>query len=172
MDGYAELRAFRTTHPYRSLSVGGVEWKYISGPVPPGAEEAGSGTRPTQSSTPAAGDTAPVLPPLQTEELQVEVWDMIERALPVVVEEYTAESDPDDWPLAALRQRLLVDFGMPMETLPEHEGDAHEHRSADDVTDAVLERAREFYQEKLERFADATEAVLRFVVLSTIDEKW
>ncbi|MBP1137886.1 pimeloyl-ACP methyl ester carboxylesterase [Arthrobacter sp. PvP023] len=41
MDGYAELRAFRTTHPYRSLSVGGVEWKYISGPVPPGAEEAG-----------------------------------------------------------------------------------------------------------------------------------
>jgi hypothetical protein len=39
----------------------------------PGAEEAGSGTRPTQSSTPAAGDTAPVLPPLQTEELQVEV---------------------------------------------------------------------------------------------------
>lgn len=31
MDGYAELRAFRATHPYRSLSVGGVEWKYIVG---------------------------------------------------------------------------------------------------------------------------------------------
>lgn len=39
MDGYAELRAFRTTHPYRSLSVGGVEWKYISGLAPPGAED-------------------------------------------------------------------------------------------------------------------------------------
>ncbi|MFF1385184.1 alpha/beta fold hydrolase [Arthrobacter sp. NPDC058288] len=38
MDGYAELRAFRTTHPYRSLSVGGVEWKYISG-LAPAAED-------------------------------------------------------------------------------------------------------------------------------------
>ncbi|CAN7186812.1 alpha/beta hydrolase [Arthrobacter sp. LjRoot78] len=34
MDGYAELRAFRGTHPYRSVTVGGVEWKYIAGPVP------------------------------------------------------------------------------------------------------------------------------------------
>ncbi|KQR75110.1 hypothetical protein ASF98_04495 [Arthrobacter sp. Leaf337] len=34
MDGYAELRAFRATHPYRSVTVGGVEWKYIAGPVP------------------------------------------------------------------------------------------------------------------------------------------
>lgn len=33
MDGYAELRAFRATHPYRSLTVGGVEWKYLAGPA-------------------------------------------------------------------------------------------------------------------------------------------
>ncbi|MDV8147445.1 alpha/beta hydrolase [Arthrobacter sp. B10-11] len=31
MDGYAELRAFRATHPYRSLTVGGVEWQYVAG---------------------------------------------------------------------------------------------------------------------------------------------
>ena len=37
MDGYAELRAFRGTHPYRSVMVGGVEWKYIAGPGPEGA---------------------------------------------------------------------------------------------------------------------------------------
>lgn len=34
MDGYAELRAFRGTHPYRSVTVAGVEWKYIAGAVP------------------------------------------------------------------------------------------------------------------------------------------
>ena len=37
MDGYAELRAFRATHPFRSLMVRGVEWKYISGPATPRA---------------------------------------------------------------------------------------------------------------------------------------
>ncbi|WP_427169958.1 alpha/beta fold hydrolase [Arthrobacter sp. 92] len=35
--GYAELRAFRATHPYRSLTVGRVEWKYIAGPANPAA---------------------------------------------------------------------------------------------------------------------------------------
>ena len=34
MDGYAELRALRGTHPYRSVMVAGVEWKYIAGAVP------------------------------------------------------------------------------------------------------------------------------------------
>jgi pimeloyl-ACP methyl ester carboxylesterase len=37
MDGYAELRAFRATHPYRSTMVGGTEWKYITGVDPPQA---------------------------------------------------------------------------------------------------------------------------------------
>ncbi|WP_346926852.1 alpha/beta hydrolase [uncultured Arthrobacter sp.] len=49
MDGYAELRAFRATHPYRSLTVGGVEWKYIAGPGTPHAAEgsaAHEGARP------------------------------------------------------------------------------------------------------------------------------
>ena len=43
MDGYAELRAFRATHPYRSLTVGGVEWKYIAGPAAPRAEDVSAG---------------------------------------------------------------------------------------------------------------------------------
>ncbi|ABK01843.1 alpha/beta hydrolase fold protein [Arthrobacter sp. FB24] len=41
MDGYAELRAFRATHTYRSLTVGGVEWNYVPGQAPPGARGAG-----------------------------------------------------------------------------------------------------------------------------------
>ncbi|MET4136477.1 alpha/beta hydrolase [Pseudarthrobacter sp. PvP090] len=45
MDGYAELRAFRATHPYRSLTVGGVEWKYIAGPAAPHAEDDPAGPK-------------------------------------------------------------------------------------------------------------------------------
>ena len=45
MDGYAELRAFRATHPYRSLTVGGVEWKYIAGPATPRAEDVPAGPK-------------------------------------------------------------------------------------------------------------------------------
>ncbi|WP_052500461.1 alpha/beta fold hydrolase [Arthrobacter sp. SPG23] len=41
MDGYAELRAFRAAHPYRSLTVDGVEWKYVSGQASQEAAETG-----------------------------------------------------------------------------------------------------------------------------------
>ena len=41
MDGYAELRAFRAAHPYRSLTVDGVEWKYASGQASQEAAETG-----------------------------------------------------------------------------------------------------------------------------------
>ena len=40
MDGYAELRAFRATHPYRSLTVGAVDWQYLAGPAAPHAKDA------------------------------------------------------------------------------------------------------------------------------------
>ena len=49
MNGYAELRAFRASHPFRSLTVGGVEWKYLAGPAAPHAAEdaaAPEGARP------------------------------------------------------------------------------------------------------------------------------
>ena len=45
------------------------------------------------------------------EELKGEVWEMIERALPAVIDEYAAAgTSSDDWDLAGLRQRLLLDF--------------------------------------------------------------
>lgn len=49
MDGYAELRAFRASHPYQSLTVGGIEWKYIAGPVGPhtaGGSASAEGAKP------------------------------------------------------------------------------------------------------------------------------
>ena len=107
------------------------------------------------------------------DELRAEVWDMVERALPGVLEEYAATgADTDAWELHALRQRLLIDFGMGLERLPEEEGAAHDFGGREELEEYVMEAGRAVFEDKLERFGEATDAVLRFVVLSTIDEKW
>ncbi|MCB5291107.1 alpha/beta fold hydrolase [Arthrobacter sp. SO3] len=62
MDGYAELRAFRATHPYRSLTVGGVEWKYIAGPATPRAPaEAADAAHPAAETAAGAKAARPAL---------------------------------------------------------------------------------------------------------------
>ncbi|HEX8361864.1 MAG TPA: SEC-C metal-binding domain-containing protein, partial [Longimicrobium sp.] len=107
------------------------------------------------------------------DELRAEVWDMVEHAFPAVLEEYApAGTDRDRWELSALRQRLLIDFGMSPDRLPADEGGAHDFGSREELDEYVMQQARELFDEKIERFGEATDAVLRFVVLSTIDEKW
>jgi preprotein translocase subunit SecA len=105
-------------------------------------------------------------------ELVAEVWEMIERSLPAIVEEYTEGAHPEEWDLAGLRQRLTLDFFLTADRLPtvETEGDAFETRA--EVQAYVADLAREGYHRKLDQFGEAADAVLRFVVLSTIDEKW
>ncbi|HEX5725281.1 MAG TPA: preprotein translocase subunit SecA [Longimicrobiaceae bacterium] len=100
------------------------------------------------------------------EELKGEVWEMIERALPPVVEEYALPGEhPENWDLAGLKQRLLIDFFVQAEGLDDAD-------AVETLRERVLEGARDQLRRKLEQFGDATDAVLRFVVLSTIDEKW
>jgi preprotein translocase subunit SecA len=107
------------------------------------------------------------------DELRAEVWDMVEHALPPVLDEYVpAGTDRDRWELSALRQRLLIDFGMSADRLPAEEGGAHDFAGREEVEEYLMDAARELFRDKIERFGEATDAVLRFVVLSTIDEKW
>jgi preprotein translocase subunit SecA len=105
------------------------------------------------------------------DELRAEVWDMVEHALPVLLDEY-ASGDSESWELHALRQRLLLDFGMSPDRLPTEDGVGHDFSGREDLSEYVMDAARAAFEEKLERFGEATDAVLRFVVLSTIDEKW
>ena len=105
------------------------------------------------------------------DELRAEVWDMVEHALPVVLDEY-ASGDTEQWELHALRARFMLDFGMSPDRLPAEEGAGHDFRGREELDEYVMDEARAAFEEKLERFGDATDAVLRFVVLSTIDEKW
>jgi preprotein translocase subunit SecA len=109
------------------------------------------------------------------EELKGEVWEMIEKALPPVVEEYAPERmDPENWDLTGLRQRLAIDYFLHVERLPSADGKpgGEPFEDSEELEEYIVDRAREQYHDKLDRFGEATDAVLRFVVLSTIDEKW
>jgi preprotein translocase subunit SecA len=105
-------------------------------------------------------------------ELVGEVWEMIERSLPPIVDAYTEGPHPDEWDLAGLRQRLTLDFFLTADRFAgvESDGEVFESRAA--VTEYVTELAREAYHRKLDQFGQAADQVLRFIVLSTIDEKW
>ena len=107
------------------------------------------------------------------EELKGEVWEMIERALPPVIEEYAPRGTPAGRvgprgaaPAAAAgllhQRRPAAGEG----------GTGERFAGREELEEYVVDRAREQYHDKLDRFGDAADAVLRFVVLSTIDEKW
>jgi preprotein translocase subunit SecA len=106
------------------------------------------------------------------EELKGEVWEMIERGIPAIIEQYTEGAHRDDWDLVGLRQRLLIDFMLNADRLPTSDEAFTAFDSREEVEEYVVELAREGYHRKLEQFGEATDAVLRFIVLSTIDEKW
>jgi preprotein translocase subunit SecA len=107
------------------------------------------------------------------EELKGEVWEMIEKAIPRLLDEYAPEGQHAEmWDLAGLRQRLLIDFFLDAPELPEGEGEPSPFGRRDELEEYLTEQARAQFHAKLDSFGPNTEAVLRFVVLSTIDEKW
>ena len=106
------------------------------------------------------------------EDLKGEVWEMIERAAEDVIDEYCpGDEGAESWDLAALRQRLILDFflvvqQLPDENDPEHEIERHE------VEEWVIEGLREAFHRKLEMLGEHSELVTSFVMLSVIDDKW
>src|SRR5690606_4769992 len=108
------------------------------------------------------------------EDLKGEIWEMIERAAEDVIEEYApAHQSPDRWDLAGLRRRLVLDFFLVVEQLPEHATDAEElDIDRDDVEEWVVEGLRKNFQRKLEALGEHAELVTSFVMLSVIDDKW
>ncbi|HEX6750205.1 MAG TPA: preprotein translocase subunit SecA [Longimicrobium sp.] len=105
-------------------------------------------------------------------ELQGEVWEMIEKSLPPIVDEYTDGPHPEEWDLTGLRQRLTLDFFITADRFPSIEGGGDTFDSKQEVVDYVQELAHEAYHQKLDQFGAASDDVLRYIVLSTIDEKW
>src|SRR5690554_1468481 len=109
------------------------------------------------------------------EDLKGEIWEMIEQAIGDHVAEFVPEgSRPEDWDLAGLRNRLVLEFFLVLENLPQqNDPEAEvEWKSADELEDMIIERAREAFRRKLESFGEHQERILSYILLNVIDEKW
>ena len=109
------------------------------------------------------------------EDLKGEAWEMIERSVIEIVETVIEPgSHADEWDLAALRERLLLDYFLVASWLPT-DGLAPAEiswKDTDELMDAVLDFVHEAYHQKIESFGENWERILSFIVLSVIDEKW
>ena len=119
------------------------------------------------------------------EDLKGETWEMVEEAIREEMDAYVPEeSSHDRWNLPGLREHLLIEYFLHNEFLPmigaDGEGTPETGKDAsadnwagtDELHEAVIESAHEQFRAKLESFGDLWEQVLRFIVLSVLDEKW
>ncbi len=114
------------------------------------------------------------------EDLKGEAFEMIERALEDRFGDYMPEeANPEHWELAELKERLVRDFLMVVNELPDENDPEHELERWE-IEGWVKAAAREHFHRKLDSFANANpeadvdmgERVLAIVLLTTIDEKW
>jgi preprotein translocase subunit SecA len=107
------------------------------------------------------------------EDLKGEAWEMIEKTLERLLEEEAPEGEhPQDWQLAELKRRLLIDFFFSADRLPDEDGEQSDFDSREELRDYLIEQARKQFHAKLSQFGPHTDPLLRYIVLSTIDEKW
>jgi preprotein translocase subunit SecA len=106
------------------------------------------------------------------EDLKGEIWEMIEHAAREALDEYAPPSQPsENWDLAGLRRRILLDQFVVVSQLPE-ENDADQEYERDEVEEWVLGALKESFHRKLDGLGPHAEAVMSFIMLSVIDDKW
>ncbi len=110
------------------------------------------------------------------EDLKGETWDMIEQGLHNEIDEHVPPGSHDEqWNLPGLRERLLIEYFLHADFLPTEGNGASGEASwsnSDDLAKAVVDHGHHAFHRKLEGFGDLWEQVLRFIVLSVLDEKW
>jgi preprotein translocase subunit SecA len=109
------------------------------------------------------------------EDLKGETWEMIEEGLRGEIDEAVPPgSHAEEWDLPRLRERLLIEYFLHADFLPT-EGDGaggETWSSASELAEAVVEHGHDAFHRKLDGFGELWEHVLRFIVLSVLDEKW
>ncbi|MDE0475285.1 MAG: SEC-C metal-binding domain-containing protein [Gammaproteobacteria bacterium] len=106
------------------------------------------------------------------EDLKGEIWEMIEYALGSTLDEYVPASSPEEeWDLAGLKRRLLLEFLVLVNDLPDGEESVPE-LDHEDLAALVNEAGRDAFQRKLEGFGETAERVTSYILLSVIDQKW
>jgi preprotein translocase subunit SecA len=107
------------------------------------------------------------------EDLKGEIWEMIDHSIRNLVNEFLdPELPPENWDLAGLRRRLLLDFFIIAPGLPEVNPEDPPERDADAVTEIALKAAKEHFRRKIADFGEHGERVMSFVMLQTLDDKW
>ena len=97
---------------------------------------------------------------------------MIEHAARDVIDEYAPEHEAaEDWDLAGLRRRLLLDFFLNVQELPEENDSSHEHERYE-IEEWILDGLKASFHVKLESLGEHAEQVSSFIMLSVIDDKW
>jgi preprotein translocase subunit SecA len=107
------------------------------------------------------------------EDLKGELWEMMDTAIRDAVAEALPEgTDPESEDLVALRRRLVTDFYLSVESLPEREDTPTTLEDAEDALEAVLREARKHFEAKVDEFGAYSEQIQRWLLLSVIDDKW
>jgi preprotein translocase subunit SecA len=98
---------------------------------------------------------------------------MIEHAITSMIDEYLpAGTRPDEWDLAGLRQRLVIDYFMVIEELPADADAEVTFNAREEVADLVVDAAHKAFHRKLESWTEHRDRILSWILLGVIDEKW
>jgi preprotein translocase subunit SecA len=107
------------------------------------------------------------------EDLKGELWEMMDIAIRELVDEALGSGeDLDEEDLVALRRKLLTEFFISVDALPEREDVGSSLEDREDVVDAVVHEARARFEQKVEEFGGYSEQIQRWLLLSVIDDKW
>jgi len=107
------------------------------------------------------------------EDLKGEIWEMIKHSVGEMVEEYCdPEVLTENWDLAGLRRRLLLDFFVMAPGLPEVNPEESGFEDVEAVAEIALSAARDHFHRKITDFGEHGERVMSFVMLQTLDDKW
>jgi len=109
------------------------------------------------------------------EDLKGEVWEMIRAAVLSRLDEYVPEGEREEnWDLAGLKSRLLIDFFLHCPELPDENSfdTAMEWDGQEAIVEFVREKAYATFKRKVEEFGEQAERILSYVFLYTVDEKW
>ncbi len=105
------------------------------------------------------------------EDLKGEIWDMIEHTVEATVEEYLDSEHTEEWDLAGLKRRIMLDFFALVEGLPDENDEEHEFERHE-VLEMCTAVVHDTFHRKVESFGDHAEPVMSWIMLGVIDDKW
>ncbi len=109
------------------------------------------------------------------EDLKGEVWEMVQASMLSQLYQHVPDTGHEEnWDLAGLKNRLLIEFFLHCPELPDDNSleAAVEWEGREALIEYVLDKARATFDKKLEDFGEQAERILSYIFLYTVDEKW